>query len=587
MTEQGITTLESRPTIADILLAHGFVDDEALTAALEVSNRTRQPLGQVLVEAGAITRLDLASALAEQWSDPGSSITPLSRPARKPRDGRTAAAPAELLPWSGDTVAVERLHDEIADLARRVARAEPLLIETERRAAASIGPEALEELDSRMSELTQLVEATRARMTGMENTLGETSERVEAVTDGVEQAVVSLRSGTGELAERVAALSSSVEGAPTGDEIGELRSAVGDLASRVEAGRAVGEEHEALKNALAALGARQDADSVHLSRLDELEARIAAEAVTLDTAAAELRGSLDAVVASRPVDVDLAARVDELGVQVESLAALAASGDDGVAIEELRAALDELGHRRGGDEEAGVQLAALVAAVDVLVARSDASGSAVDELMERTHALEARQPFDPELPARVQELTEAVAALRAEDSSTRLQADVEAIRSHLRTDADALLERLNTFESTYAPAILERAAGAETASEQEIERLRMAIDRMSLHLGEQERAIAEIIRSHGTPQRLDELEARIEDVAAAVGDAGAASAAFDGGPPPAASATIDARALIRRLDSAEAALEAERDKLLTKLERIASALDWRMRRLEASDEPAA
>ena len=126
-------------------------------------------------------------------------------------------------------------------------------------------------------------------------------------------------------------------------------------------------------------------------------------------------------------------------------------------------------------------------------------------------------------------------------------------------------------------------AGDET--EQELERLRMAIERMSLHLGEQERAIAEVMRSRGVTQRLDELEARIDDVAAGAVAGGAPAA--DGSTPAAAAGGPDMRALIRRLDSAEEALEAERDKLLTKLERIASSLDWRMRRLESGDDTTA
>ena len=56
-----------------------------------------------------------------------------------------------------------------------------------------------------------------------------------------------------------------------------------------------------------------------------------------------------------------------------------------------------------------------------------------------------------------------------------------------------------------------------------------------------------------------------------------------GGAAPAGS-SADARALGRRLDGAEAALEAEREKMLTKLDRMASAIDWRLQRLEAATE---
>ncbi len=94
MSEQAAAPLQARPTIADILVAHGFVTEEDLAGALEVSDRTGQPLGQVLVAAGTITRLELASALAEQWSDPDSSITLLPRPSPQPPGVRVAATEA-------------------------------------------------------------------------------------------------------------------------------------------------------------------------------------------------------------------------------------------------------------------------------------------------------------------------------------------------------------------------------------------------------------------------------------------------------------------------------------------------------------
>ena len=59
----------TRPTIGDVLLSHGFVDAETLAGAAEEQERPGQPLGQILVERGAITRLELASALAEQWAE--------------------------------------------------------------------------------------------------------------------------------------------------------------------------------------------------------------------------------------------------------------------------------------------------------------------------------------------------------------------------------------------------------------------------------------------------------------------------------------------------------------------------------------
>ena len=461
-----------------------------------------------------------------------------------------------------------------------------------------------------------------------------------------------------------------------------------------------------------------------------------------DAGLAGLRAAIEESVAPPRVDddldsrlSDLASRVAGLAGQVESIAALSTSGDDGVAVEELRGALEELGRRRAGDEETAVRVEALAAAVEDLAARPPegpelslrldelseavaalAGGPALAELAERVEILAAdtdkgdlaiaeigsrldelaaRPAVDPGLEARLAELGGAVAALQADDSAARLHREVETIRARLESGDDspsglraaideiaarppgdpelaaglaALSERieevastsaaapeseqlgaaltslqaelagavtdisgrLQALESAPAPAPPETgwaeaaaalasrldslgarvdagaagAAAGEAAgddrphgqpaapepggeTEQELERLRMAIERMSLHLGEQERAIAEVIRSRGVSQRLDELEARIEDVAAGAGGAAAGNAAGADGSPSPATGNVEVRALVRRLDSAEAALEAERDKLLTKLERIASSLDWRMRRLEAGDDPAA
>jgi len=803
VSEQAVTPMQARPTIADILLSHGFVGEEELTAALKVSDRTGQPLGQVLVEAGAITRLELASALAEQWSDPDASITLLPRSFAPPSRSQTAAAPADVDHDVGDdSIYVGRLHDAVADLARRVGEAEPLLAEMERRAAESIGPETLEALDGRISALAEHLEATLGRMTELEGALSTTADEVEGVTEGVEQAFTSLQAGTGELAERLAVIASIVETAPTSSDLTELQAAVAALAARPQADDTVGERlglvSSELEGALATLAAlsatvdelagrpqldpsltdrlenlqalvaelaarpavapelaqrleelaaRPQADPALPGRLDELVAHVEAQGSLYDAVAAELRAAIDTAAARPEADgalgarvEELAGRVTELAGQVESLAAVAASGDDGVAIEELRGALEELGRRRAGDEETASRLADLAAvvedlalrppgdpalagrveelaaataaltsdttlsrltsAVDELVARSDAGDSLLADLCRRLEELEARPVGDPALAAGLEELSDAVATLRDDEALLRLGSDVDAIRSRLEADdatlgelraaavelaarpagdpelaarlatlaarvdelaaesfnargddrteahvqelgaavtslhgvldaavarmvarlealetavprepvegpaADAawaaeaakLAERLDALSarldegapgsSAAVPAPAPRPAtgpaGSGDETEQELERLRMAIERMSLHLGEQERAIAEVMRSRGVTQRLDELEARIDDVAA--GGAGGAAAPEGSAAP--ATANLEVRALVRRLDTAEAALEAERDKLLTKLERIASSLDWRMRRLEAGDDPS-
>ena len=65
-----------RQTVGDILLARGYIKRDQLDQAIGSQQQSGKPLGQVLVEAGAITRLELASALAEQWSDTATWLGP-------------------------------------------------------------------------------------------------------------------------------------------------------------------------------------------------------------------------------------------------------------------------------------------------------------------------------------------------------------------------------------------------------------------------------------------------------------------------------------------------------------------------------
>jgi len=113
----------------------------------------------------------------------------------------------------------------------------------------------------------------------------------------------------------------------------------------------------------------------------------------------------------------------------------------------------------------------------------------------------------------------------------------------------------------------------------------MAIERLGLSIGEHDRALAELMRSRGVTQRLDELSARIDEVQ---GNGGSpAGARLPGGEGGSADGGSDVRALTRRLEHWESSLEADREKLLTRLERMASAIDWRLQRLEANGETTA
>jgi hypothetical protein len=248
----------------------------------------------------------------------------------------------------------------------------------------------------------------------------------------------------------------------------------------------------------------------------------------------------------------VSARLDEIEARVGSSVA---TTDSVVAtLDDLQTSVGELSVRRQAEEDAAARLQALSATVDDLLDRP------------RDDALLAGRI--EELERRLEIVTEAGSA---SDTPEPGQWAKEAASLGVRIDALAAI----VSEARERP-VRESAGPGEPGGDVdlELERLRMAIERMSMHLGEQERALAEAMRSRDVTGRLDALEARIDDVEEAPATSGASG-------PVAAAGGKEARALARRLDAAEAQLEEERNRMFTKMERIASAIAWRLERLEA------
>ena len=90
---------------------------------------------------------------------------------------------------------------------------------------------------------------------------------------------------------------------------------------------------------------------------------------------------------------------------------------------------------------------------------------------------------------------------------------------------------------------------------------------------------------------LDELAARVDEIAGgspATGRQGTPGTRREIGTFSAAEPnTGEVKALMRRVEDAEVASQADRDKLMNRLERMASSIDWRLQRLEAAETVAA
>ena len=374
--------------IGDILLSLGFVDAEQLAKATAEQERTQQPLGQILVGHGAITRLELASALAEQWSDPAASIAISPRP---------APGPAPVPSPRDEAQYAARLQEAVADLTRRVQSNQPL-----------------EGIDERVEELSRRIESTLARTQHIEAALATLAESLEGVTGGVEEAFAAQQTGTADLASDISRIESMlhevaakeqphVDGSSLA-ELEELRAAIADLRGEIEGADAA--------DRVNALAARLDglADPLQTveglgERLEGVVARI--EAVEGATGVDELRASVLDLERRAAGIVGLEERLDrvEAGPGGEQLHAALQSHEQ--ELEALRGVLatvhdrpesaPELEERLLQIEErlrasAGSQ-ADLVTLVDDLGGRiaertdSDASG---DDVVERVGSLESR-----------------------------------------------------------------------------------------------------------------------------------------------------------------------------------------------------
>jgi hypothetical protein len=92
------------------------------------------------------------------------------------------------------------------------------------------------------------------------------------------------------------------------------------------------------------------------------------------------------------------------------------------------------------------------------------------------------------------------------------------------------------------------------------------------------------MRTRNLPQRLDELAARVEELAGGAPAGGAPGTRREVGSFSAAEpSTGEVKALMRRVEDAEVASQADREKLMNRLERMASSIDWRLQRLESSE----
>ncbi|MGL6279110.1 MAG: hypothetical protein ACRC50_06095, partial [Gaiella sp.] len=319
--------------VGSLLIAAGAVAEGALEEARRRSADSGQPLGPILVEMGAITRLELASALAEQWSDTPAQILP--PPGAAEREPGASAEDVQDLRFAmralEASVRAEREHEVGEDALEEIQRREDVL--AARVAALEIAIEQPIEVDPVLAEE---LHATAERLSAVQTSLGELAR-----------------------AEDVAALAAALR------ELDEVRATVAMLGER-QAQLAPAEALQIALDDLARLSERVDGV---VAAVDEVVER---------TDLAALREAVDALAARPAGDPELAQRVDELVCELGSLSVLAeaSSGADG-----LQEAIAELAQRVDAAADvaaaAGVELDELRPLVDrVESARVDAERAA-------------------------------------------------------------------------------------------------------------------------------------------------------------------------------------------------------------------
>ena len=106
--------------------------------------------------------------------------------------------------------------------------------------------------------------------------------------------------------------------------------------------------------------------------------------------------------------------------------------------------------------------------------------------------------------------------------------------------------------------------------------MRLVLERVSLHLGEHDRALADLSSTRGVHERLEELTAVVRSL-----EQPRPAEARSQRPKDAPPVSGDVGALLQRVEDAEAAAKQSNEKLMTRLERMASSIDWRLQRLES------
>ena len=310
-------------------------------------------LGEILVEQGKLTRLELANALSEHWAS--FTTDSVSPPEHKP--SLTVVPPANgsaPSPGAPDTAELRRSLDELEAARVADAQAAEARIAAIDEALAALVPSDDEEFRHAMTErlagACKKVEAAESGSTGAVDLV--------AQLDDLASSTLELRSELEVLASRPAEVDSS-------ERVSELKQTVDVLAKTLDDRLAtlateLRAENDTRTDEIAArLRAQTEelAASVAVSRVDDLDEAWRADADAARLANDELQEKLDELMAIRATDVEATqaahaqathaaaetARIEHaLRSELEALASLQAEAEQGESVVELKQAIDSI-----------------------------------------------------------------------------------------------------------------------------------------------------------------------------------------------------------------------------------------------------
>jgi len=618
---------------------------EELAERLSATEPAMEEIGRrlefLVVESGDSDRLDEIAATVAELQDRLAALS--QRVETAAERSQDAAAKA--------TTAFESLTDQVAALSARLSDAPDLADVEHLRAlvdALSQRPARDPDLVAQIEDLQAVVEALGERTTrdpdlaaqieDLQTVVASLDERPGRDQELIAQ-VDTLAMRFVELGDRVDVLAAGVQSfSGDADALHELEGALAELTQRPLADPSVERRVDELTAALEALSSRPDSDPATGERLDALFAAVdelaersvvdpEAERRTEELAGAleELRAGVEAI-AERPMgDPALDEKLWDVVARLEAL-------ERGDALEELRTRVVELGERPSVDpaviqrfteierrleevpgddvlERLDSDGRSLGFRIDGVIARLDEMATSAEEASEGHISREAweearaliasRFEVEAELNARLDELEENIATLSASANGTTPDTAVAVPDPELETKIASLAQRMDQLAAAVASAGQARGtgdgddedassvvmgAGSSATLERDVEHVLMAIERLSVHLGAHERALTELMGAGGIVAQVRELSARVGDLETYGGGGGGGIGGGDGG---GVEMRSELRALMRRLEDAEAAQKSDRERVIDQLEKAAGAIDWRLQRLESakSDDP--